>query len=164
MDVDIASVDYISRSIKEVVGPSFMLIAVSGLLSMLSGRLNGDLENLRRRSSLFGDMPVSRGHGQAAIARLRRRIEVMHQAMLMAIFSGIATALLIITAFAVTMFSIEGPWGSAGLFVIALVFYCGSLIMLAISVVHSAADTHLEMSSSQKAVEGPSLPDNGPEI
>ena len=133
MNAALGSIDHISQVISQVVAPSFLLAAVTALISMLFGRMDVALSRVRELNAI-SDSDLSRLPLKETIPRLRRRIKIMHHSILLAIYSGIATTLLIITAFAVALLGFQHVWGTAALFMVALGFFCASLVNLALGV------------------------------
>ena len=139
MNPEPGSIDHISQVISQVVAPSFMLGAVAACISMLFSRMDVVIERIRTLNAIADD-DIARLPLRKAIPVLQARIRMMHQAILLAICSGIATTLLIIAAFAMALFHLPHVWVSAGLFIIALAFFCASLVILAMGVWASISD------------------------
>jgi hypothetical protein len=133
MNAAVGSIDHISQVISQVVAPSFLLAAVTALISMLFTRMDVTLNRVRELNAI-ADTDLARAALKQTIPRLRRRVTLMHRSILLAIFSGIATTLLIITAFAVAILGFQHVWGTAALFMVALTFFCSSLVHLAMAV------------------------------
>lgn len=100
---------------------------------MLFARMSTVAERIRTLKAVPDDHPEHFDH-QTDIVHLRRRVRVMHRSILLAIGSGITTTILIIMAFANALLKSQHLWGSAALFMIALMFFCASLVLLAIDV------------------------------
>ena len=106
MNAAVGSIDHISQVISQVVAPSFLLAAVTALISMLFTRMDVTLNRVRELNAI-ADTDLARAALKQTIPRLRRRVTLMHRSILLAIFSGIATTLLIITAFAVAILGFQ---------------------------------------------------------
>jgi len=139
MDIDLGSIDHLSQVISQVVAPSFLLGAVASFISMLFDRMSSVAERIRTLRALPDDRS-EQGDRQTDIVHLRKRVRVMHRSILLAIGSGITTTLLIIMAFATALLRLQHMWGSAALFMIALTFFCASLVLLAIDVAVSVSE------------------------
>jgi hypothetical protein len=112
MSVELNSIDHLSQIISQVVAPSFVLGAVTGLISMLYSRVNVVVDRIRAITAIT-DTDVERHHLRRDLPRLLRRIRLLRRAVGLAILSGIATTLLIIFAFAAALIQYQHIWGSA---------------------------------------------------
>ena len=131
MSVALSSIDHLSQIISQVVAPSFVLGAVTGLISMLYSRVNVVVERIRAIKAI-PDEDVSRLPLRGDLPRLLRRINLLRRAVGLAILSGISTTLLIIFAFAAALIQYQHIWGSAILFIVSLAFFCAALVALAL--------------------------------
>lgn len=135
----LGSIEHISQVISQVVAPSFMLAAVIAFISMLFGRMDVTLARIRALNAIadadLAQLPLKQG-----IPKMKWRIKMMHRSILLAIYSGIATTVLIITAFAVAILGYQHVWGTAALFIVALSFFCASLCTLAFAVFGVVSD------------------------
>jgi hypothetical protein len=125
------SIDHLSQIISQVVAPSFVLGAVTGLISMLYSRVNVVVERIRAIKAI-PDEDVARLPLRGDLPRLLRRINLLRRAVGLAILSGISTTLLIIFAFAAALIQYQHIWGSAILFIVSLTFFCAALVALAL--------------------------------
>jgi hypothetical protein len=143
MSVELNSIDHLSQIISQVVAPSFVLGAVTGLISMLYSRVNVVVDRIRAITAIT-DEDVARHPLRNDLPRLLRRIRLLRRAVGLAILSGIATTLLIIFAFAAALIQYQHIWGSAIMFMISLAFFCASLVMLAIEgmIAHAEFDLY----------------------
>ena len=124
MSVALSSIDHLSQIISQVVAPSFVLGAVTGLISMLYARVNVVVDRIRAIKAI-PDEDVARLRLRGDLPRLLRRVHLLRRAVLLAILSGIATTLLIIFAFAAALVQYQHIWGSAMLFIVSLLFRKG---------------------------------------
>lgn len=129
----LGSIEHISQVISQVVAPSFMLAAVIAFISMLFGRMDVTLARVRVLNAI-ADTDLARLPLKQSIPKMKWRIKMMHRSILLAIFSGVTTTVLIITAFAVAILGYQHVWGTAALFIVALGFFCASLCTLAFAV------------------------------
>lgn len=135
----LGTVEHISQVISQVVAPSFMLSAVVSFISMLFARMDVVVSRVRELNGIADD-DAARNNLKRDIPRLQWRIKVMHRSIMLAIYSGIATTILIISAFAIAIIGFQHVWGTAALFIIALGFFCASLTLLALDVFRSISD------------------------
>jgi hypothetical protein len=73
-------------------------------------------------------------HLKSDIPRLQRRARLMNRAIFLAVCSGIATAVLIVLAFATAYLGFQHIWGAATLFMISLALLGAALVVFAIEV------------------------------
>ena len=142
MSVALNSIDQLSHIISQVVAPSFVLGAVTGLISMLYARVNVVVDRIRAIKAI-PDEDVARLRLRGDLPRLLRRINLLRRAVGLAILSGISTTLLIIFAFAAALVQYQHIWGSAMLFIVSLAFFCAALVALAIEGMISHAEFDL---------------------
>ncbi len=129
MAVEPGSIDQLSQIISQVVAPSFLLGAVAGFLSMLHGRLNGVIDRIRLLNAISPDDP-ERAFLRADIARQRRRARILSRAIFFGIGAGILTTTLIVLAFAMALMHWQHVWGTAVMFILALILFCAALVAL----------------------------------
>jgi hypothetical protein len=142
MSVALNSIDHLSQIISQVVAPSFVLGAVTGLISMLYARVNVVVDRIRAIKAI-PDEDVARHPLRSDLPRLLRRIHLLRRAVALAILSGITTTLLIIFAFAAALIQYQHIWGSAILFMVSLAFFCAGLVALAMEGMISHAEFDL---------------------
>jgi len=142
MSVALSSIDHLSQIISQVVAPSFVLGAVTGLISMLYARVNVVVDRIRAIKAI-PDGDVARLRLRDDLPRLLRRVHLLRRAVLLAILSGIATTLLIIFAFAAALIQYEHIFGSVMLFIVSLTFFCAALVALAMEGMISHAEFDL---------------------
>jgi hypothetical protein len=130
--VEPGSIDQLSQVIGHVVGPSFLLGAVAGFISLLLSNRTQALERFRRIKAL----PAEEGRSgpMPELALLRRRMMLLHKALLLALGSGIAASILIIAAFGSAMLGLQHAWGAAILFMVSMTLLCASLVYFAFEV------------------------------
>jgi hypothetical protein len=139
MSVEPGSIEHLTQIISQVVGPSFLLGAVASFIAMLFGRMNGVLDRVRALNAIPEDDP-DRTILKADLPRLQRRLHLLHKSVLLAICAGVVTTLLIIVAFSAALLSYQHALGSALLFIVALMFFLASLIILAQEVAISLSE------------------------
>lgn len=129
-DVVPKTIDQLSQVISHVVAPAFLIGAVASFISILTGRMEAVISRLR----FIHDLPPE-GHVKsrlrADIPRLRRRAVLLQRALVLAIASGAAGAVLIIVAFGAAMTQRSHVWGAAFLFVLSMGLLCASLLVFA---------------------------------
>jgi Protein of unknown function (DUF2721) len=130
VDTSAADPAHLSEVISHAVAPAFLLGAVSGFVAVLMGRMKGILDRIRTLNAIT-DEDDQRLHLKADLPRLRRRSELVNDALLLAVGSAIFTTLLVTMAFVSAFFGFRHEPGAGFLFIIALALMCGSLIMLA---------------------------------
>ena len=128
---DLGSIDHLSQIISQVVAPSFVLGAVTGLISIIYSRMTALLDRIRSIKAITDD-DKGRHHLRNDLPRLLRRTGLLQKAVMFAFASGISTTLLIIFAFAAALFRFQHVFGTAMLFIVSLAFFCASLASLAL--------------------------------
>jgi hypothetical protein len=114
------TITQLSNVIAHATAPAFLLGALAAFLAILIGRLNRIIDRPKARSNSTTDM-----------ARLKIRATLINHAILWAVASSVATALLLIVAFVIAFFNLPHEYGVAMLFVVALGTFTISLINLA---------------------------------
>ncbi|MEI6537763.1 MAG: DUF2721 domain-containing protein [Verrucomicrobiaceae bacterium] len=129
IEIQPGSIEHISQVISQVVAPAFLLGAVASYISFLAMRMDSVLARIR----YINDVP-DEGHPKsklkADLLRQRRRATLLQRAMLLSIVSGVASAMLIIVAFAAALSSVNHAWATAILFVVSLGLLSASLMAL----------------------------------
>lgn len=112
----------LSVVISQATAPAFLLGALSGFIAILVARLNRiiDSDCGRTGSTSKDDM-----------SRLKCRALLINRAILWAVASSIATALLLIVAFVIAYYDFPHEYGVAILFIVALGTFTISLINFA---------------------------------
>ena len=80
MSVALSSIDHLSQIISQVVAPSFVLGAVTGLISMLYARVNVVVDRIRAIKAI-PDGDVARLRLRDDLPRLLRRIHLLRRAV-----------------------------------------------------------------------------------
>ena len=124
MSVDPGSIEHLTQIISHVVAPAFTLGAVASFVSILVGRSQGVQQRIRELKSTDAPAPA----GKAEMVRLRQRGALLHRAVLLAMGSGAAAALLILLAFAAALVHVTHVWFAAGLFIVAMFLLLWSLL------------------------------------
>ncbi len=119
------SLEHFSGVVSHVVAPAFLLGAVASFISIQISRMDKVIDRVRNINSnithsLNEDLP-----------RLRRRLKLLHQSLILSVSSGITAGLLIISAFVAVLFSFQHVWLFSALFMTSLLLLCGSLIVFA---------------------------------
>jgi uncharacterized membrane protein YbhN (UPF0104 family) len=114
------TISQLSNVIAQATAPAFLLGALAAFIAILIGRLNRIVDQSRTSANLKNDMP-----------RLKLRATLINRAILWAVGSSIATALLLIVAFVIAFYNLPHEYGVAILFIVALGTFTVSLIDLA---------------------------------
>ena len=130
MLLETPSVEQLSRIIGSVAAPAFLLGAVAAFISVLISRMNRIIDRSQFLHGI-GDGDGAKSYLKADIPRLKSRAALLNRAVFYATLSAIATALLIIVAFILAMLHIAHEYGVAILFIVAIGFFCVSLVNLA---------------------------------
>jgi hypothetical protein len=122
------SIEHFSDVVSHVVAPAFLLGAVASFISIQIARMDKVVDRIRNingtgHKTLNDDLP-----------RLRRRIQLLHQSLILSVSSGIAAGVLIVTAFVAVLFSFQHVWLFSSLFVLSLTLLCCSLVLFALEV------------------------------
>ena len=120
----------LSRVMTEAMAPAFVLAAVASLVSTLLGRMTAVVERIRNLNDISDD-DKSRAHLKLDVPRLRRRAKLLESAAYLALFSGMCTALLLVTGFICAYLRLEHVYGVAVLFVLAVVLLGAALFRFA---------------------------------
>lgn len=124
MSVDPGSIEHLTQIISHVVAPAFTLSAVASFVALLVGRSQTVQQRIRELKSSGVSTPAAK----AELARLRQRGALMHRAVLLAMGSGAAAALLILIAFAAALVQVTHVWFAAGLFIVSMFLLLWSLL------------------------------------
>lgn len=130
MPLETPSVEQLSRIIGSVAAPAFLLSAVAAFISVLISRMNRIIDRSQFLHGI-GDADGARSYLKADIPRLKSRAALLNRAVFYATLSAITTAILIIVAFILAMLHITHEYGVAILFIVAIGFFCVSLVDLA---------------------------------
>jgi hypothetical protein len=127
MLADTPNFAHITNVISQSTAPAFVLGAVAGFLSILTGRLEriGDRARGLREAS---PPSVSIRAGVDPVGIALRRQEFLYQAIYFAILSALTTATLLLVAFAAALFEVRHEHGVAILFSVALILFMISLV------------------------------------
>jgi hypothetical protein len=93
------SITQLSQIIAQITAPAFLLGAVAAFVSVLIGRMNRIVDRTQALNAIADD-DTSRVHLKSHLPRLKRRAELLNQAILFSTVSAIVTSLLVIVAFA----------------------------------------------------------------
>jgi Protein of unknown function (DUF2721) len=123
------TITQLSTVIAQATAPAFLLGALSGFIAILIARLNRIID--RPVPSKTGSADLYGTELQKDMPRLKARAGLINRAIMWAVASSIATALLLIVAFFIAFFQLPHEYGVAVLFVIALGTFTVSLVNLA---------------------------------
>jgi hypothetical protein len=116
----------LSRVMAEATAPAFVLGAGAAFVSVLHGRLTGVVDRIRSLNEI-ADGDTVRVYLKSDIPRLRHRARILHSAVLLALASGVCTALLLLVGFASAFLRLQHIYGAALLFALAVGLLGGSL-------------------------------------
>jgi Protein of unknown function (DUF2721) len=119
----------LSRVMSQATAPAFLLGAVAGFVSILSGRMTSVVERIRSLNDI-SDNDSLRIQLKSDIPRLRKRFGLLNSATRLALASGLCASLLIIVGFACAFLGLQYIYGAAILFLSALALLCASLLRL----------------------------------
>jgi hypothetical protein len=122
------TIDQLSNVIAHATAPAFLLGALSGFIAILITRLNRIID---QSASLQPGTGFGGAESKGRMLNLKRRASLINRAILWAVASSIATALLLIIAFFIAFFSLPHEFGVAVLFMTALVAFTVSLVSFA---------------------------------
>ena len=124
------SIDQLGRIIANVAAPAFLLGAVAAFISVLISRINRVID---RAQFIHGisESDASRAFLKADLPRLRRRAALLNRSLYCAIVAAVLTAFIIIVAFVSALLHFAHEYGVAILFMLAMLFFCASLVDLA---------------------------------
>lgn len=117
----------LSNVISHSAAPAFLLGALSGFIAILITRLNRIID----QSASLRPAEVDGAMQSGRMSALKQRAMLINRAILWAVASSIATALLLIVAFVIAFFAFSHEYGVAALFVMALGAFTVSLISFA---------------------------------
>jgi Protein of unknown function (DUF2721) len=120
----------LSQIISHATAPAFLLGAVAGFVSILITRMNSIIDRVRTLNSI-ADEDEARAHLKSDIPRLKRRAQLVNDAIYLSVGSGICTTVLVILAFASAFAGFRHEQVVAVLFVVALGLLGASLFTLA---------------------------------
>lgn len=130
MMVEAPSASQLSQVISEAAAPGFILAAIAAFIALLITRQNRIVDRTIVLNGFSDDDPV-KCRLKADLPRLLRRVAMMNRAILWALISGIATTVLVVTAFASALLHIQHEVGVAVLFIVAMVAFTVSLVEFA---------------------------------
>ena len=114
----------------QAAAPAFLLGAAAAFISILMTRLAGLVERIRHlRDPADGATILPRPHPD--LLYLRRRAELLHGAIFLALLAGIATTLLLMVMAASGFLGLAHIYGAGLLFGLATVLFTLSLIRFA---------------------------------
>jgi hypothetical protein len=127
---DVADLQHLAQVISQATAPAFLLGAVAGFLAVLMARMTGIVDRIRSLDAAAGD-DKSRARRNSDLPHLKRRAELMNQAIFFAVASAICTTGLVILAFASALLGFRHEPAVAWIFILALGLMGASLFNLA---------------------------------
>ena len=119
----------LSQIMSHATAPAFVLGAVAGFISILMTRLATIVDRIRSLNGIPPD--ADRANLKSDIPRLKRRANLLNNAMRFALASGICTALLLVVGFACAFVGLQHEYGVGLLFVLAIALLGTSLFRFA---------------------------------
>ena len=124
------SIEQLSTIIGSVAAPAFLLGAVAAFIAILISRMDRIIDRSQFLHSI-GDDDRTKAYLKADIPRLKLRAALLNRSVFYATLCAITTALLIIVAFVMAFLHVAHEYGVAVLFIVAIGFFCVSLVDLA---------------------------------
>jgi hypothetical protein len=116
----------LSQVMLEATAPAFVLGAVAGFVSILTGRMTSVVDRIRQLNDV-SDNDSSRTHLKSDIPRLRKRAQLLNSATSLALASGMCTSLLLVVGFGSAFLRLQHAYGAGILFAVAVVLLGASL-------------------------------------
>jgi len=110
--------EHLGKIFAQAAAPAFFLGAVTGLVSILMGRLSSITDRLNAKGRAAREAPAGVDE-KTETAWLVRRAILIHQAIWMTLSGGICTAFLLVISFAAGFFHLEHAYGAGLMFVLA---------------------------------------------
>ena len=129
-----SSISQLSQVISQAAAPGFILSALAAFISLLIARQNRIVDRTIVPNGISDDDPV-KSRLKADLPRLLRCAAMMNRAILWALISSIAIAVLVVVASTSALLHIQHEIGVAILFIVALVAFTISLVEFAREVV-----------------------------
>ena len=125
------SLDDIAHVIQLAIAPVFLLTAVGTLLSVLTNRLGRAVDRRRALERMLdsGRAGADEARAEAELLLVARRVTLIYQAIVLAVFCALFICLLIALAFVDAFLATNLARGLGVLFVLAMFALIGSLLM-----------------------------------
>ena len=136
------TLNQLSLVISQAAAPAFLLGAVASFLSVLVSHM-GRIIDRSRAINIIPDDDPNKATLQATLPQLKSRARLVNRAIYWAVASGIATCLLMVTAFGSAYFGVRHEPGAAILFTLSLGLFTLSLISFAREVKIAMASTEV---------------------
>lgn len=124
------STEHLSTVISQATAPAFLLGAVAGFISILVSRQNRVLDRIKDIESITDDA-ARRTSVRDNLPGLNERARLLNKAIVIAVYSAVVSALIVLIAFLSTFVGIHHQYGVAMLFIIALGLLVASLLNFA---------------------------------
>lgn len=126
------SIDIIAGVIQVSVAPVFLLVGISGLLNMLSGRLGRIIDRKRIVDAGLHDYGNAQQMGRLRIEseRLERRIDLANRSIRLCVSSALSVCLLVVSLFLAEYVVAEVGLLIASLFMLAMLLIIGALVAM----------------------------------
>ena len=124
--LELAGTERVALSIVHAITPVFMLSAVATLFNALHAR-SARLVDHARMVKAGPDDPARKAE---RMLRLKFRYARIRRAMVLAVFSGILTTLMVLSMFVSAYLAFSHLLGAAAMFFLSLILFCVALIEL----------------------------------
>ena len=124
--LELAATERVALSIVHAITPVFMLSAVATLFNALHAR-SARLVDHARMVKAGPDDPARKAE---RMLRLKFRYARIRRAMVLAVFSGILTTLMVLSMFVSAYLAFTHLLGAAAMFFLSLILFCVALIEL----------------------------------
>ena len=131
--------DQLSTMITHAVAPVFLLGVIAAFVSILLARMTaitGRIRNLNR----IDDNDAARKWLKEDVARLKRRLVLLNQALFLTVTAGIGITILLLVGFVVALLGFRHEMGAGVLFIVSLCLLIGALLRFLQDVSMSLSD------------------------
>jgi hypothetical protein len=142
LPVEVTDLNHLTQVISHVIAPSFLLGAVTALVSLVFGRMAAVVDRLRE----LNDIPETNETRRwllEDLPRQRRLLRLLKRAAVLSLASAVVTALMIILAFALAMLNYDHSYGMALLFMLAMMLFIAASVLMAVVAVMSVTEFDL---------------------
>jgi|APEBP8051073178_1049388.scaffolds.fasta_scaffold00040_225 hypothetical protein len=137
--LDPTNISQLTQVISHVIAPSFLLGAVTALVSLVFARMGSVVDRLRELNAI-PETNETRAWLREDLPRQRRLLGLLKVAAVLSLASGVMTALLIILAFALAILDHDHAHGMALLFMVAMALFIAASVVMAVVAVTSVTE------------------------
>ena len=131
--------DQLSTMISHAVAPVFLLGVVATFVSILLARMTAITDRIRNLNRI-DDNDAARKWLKEDVARLKRRLVVLNQALFLTVTAGIGITILLLVGFVVALFGFRHEMGAGVWLIVSLCLLIGSLFRFLQDVSMSLSD------------------------